>query len=422
MLARLFLSCFVFALLLAPCSLGEKIYISSNPPGATIEIEGKTGTTPFEEDFPGGYFRDPFSLLSRHLNRALVARITLEGYVTKELALTIGPREWVSSSGHKRFQYFMFRSTHFHVDLDELDQTFTGTVTAAAEHEGPVVRRPERSQEEVVQQSKQAVVHLKGNSKGGSGFFVTETGVIVTNAHVVRGEEIVFAELADGQRLEAKVVYEDADLDIALAKVKGKRFPHLVLVEAGDVKQGENVIAIGNPGGAMSFSVSKGIVSAVGPFASAGPGTWIQTDTAINPGSSGGPLLNSRGDAVGMSTQKLVKEDVSGIGFALSSTNVLAVLRRFYPKIGPGLKTLASEESDDGSLEAKTAQGTGTVILPQPEGAEIWVDHAFVGKTPATLPLLAGPHLIVIKMKDHADWIRSITIVKGSQVTLSPEP
>lgn len=78
---------------------------------------------------------------------------------------------------------------------------------------------------------------------------MTETGVIVTNAHVVRGEEIVFAELADGQRLEAKVVYEDPELDVALAKVKGKHLPHLALADVGDVKQGENVIAIGSPGG-----------------------------------------------------------------------------------------------------------------------------------------------------------------------------
>jgi S1-C subfamily serine protease len=284
------------------------------------------------------------------------------------------------------------------------------------------VAEPPRSQEELVQQSKQAVVHLKGNSKGGSGFFVTETGVIVTNAHVVRGEDIVFAELADGQRLEAKIVYEDPEVDIALAKVKGKHFPHLTLAEVADVRQGENVIAIGSPGGAMSFSVTKGIVSAVGPFPTAGPGTWIETDTAINPGSSGGPLLNSRGEAIGMSTQKLVKEDVSGIGFALSSSNLLAVLRRFYPKIDSGLKTMASEENVDAPMRKSSDAGSGTVIFSQPEGAEIWVDRAFVGKVPATLPLSVGQHVIAIKVKNRADWITSITIVKGSQVSLSPEP
>ena len=423
---RLFLSGFGFALLLAPSVLADKLHISSNPPGAAVEIDGKAGTTPFEEDFPGGYFHDPFSLLSHRLSRPLVARISLEGYVTKEIALTIGPREWVSSSGHKRFQYYLFRATHFHVDLDSVDETFTGTVTAVpdsrmAVQPGRPLESP-RSQEEVVQQSKRAVVHLKGNSKGGSGFFVTETGVIVTNAHVVRGEDIVFAELADGQRLEARVVYEDPEVDVALAKVKGRHFPHLTLAEVADVQQGENVIAIGSPGGAMSFSVTKGIVSAVGPFPSAGPGTWIETDTAINPGSSGGPLLNSRGEAIGMSTQKLIKENVSGIGFALSSSNLLVVLRRFYPKIDSGLKTMSSVENDETPAEKSTEVETGTVLFSEPDGAEIWVDHAFVGKAPARLPLSVGQHVVAIKVKNHADWITSITIVKGSQVTLSPEP
>ena len=71
----------------------------------------------------------------------------------------------------------------------------------------------------------------------------------------------------------------------------------------------------------MLFSVTKGIVSAVGKFPNAGPGTWIQTDAAINPGNSGGPLLNSRGEVIGINTQKLMKKDVSGIGFALSATD-----------------------------------------------------------------------------------------------------
>ena len=94
----------VFGLLGVPRACADKLRITSNPPGATVEIDGRTGTTPFEMDFPGGYFHDPLSLLSRHLNRPLVARITLEGYLPKEIELTLGPREWVSSSGHKRFQ------------------------------------------------------------------------------------------------------------------------------------------------------------------------------------------------------------------------------------------------------------------------------------------------------------------------------
>jgi len=96
-------------------------------------------------------------------------------------------------------------------------------------------------------------------------------------------------------------------------------------------RQGESVIAIGNPGGAMPFSVTKGIVSGVGKFSSAGPGVWIQTDASINPGNSGGPLLNARGEVIGINTLRLNKKDAAGVGFALSATDLIAVLREYYP-------------------------------------------------------------------------------------------
>jgi S1-C subfamily serine protease len=162
---------------------------------------------------------------------------------------------------------------------------------------------------------------------------------------VARGEESLLTLLPEGQQLEAKVVYIDADLDIALAKLEGRDFPHLALADAATVKQGENVLVIGNPGDAMLFSVTKGIVSAVGKFTNAGPGTWIQTDTPINPGNSGGPLLNSRGEVIGINTQKLIKKNVTGIGFALSATDLLEVLHRFYPTVS---STSSPERAESG--------------------------------------------------------------------------
>jgi serine protease Do len=163
-----------------------------------------------------------------------------------------------------------------------------------------------------VRRTKPAVVYLKGLDKAGSGFFVAGTGVIVTNAHLARGEETLQTLLSDGQQLEGKVVHVDPELDIALVKAEvtsaRAEFPHLSLADASSVRQGGNVLAIGNPGDAMLFSVTKGIVSAVGQFPSAGPGTWIQTDTPINPGYSGGPFLNARGEVIGINTQKLIKK------------------------------------------------------------------------------------------------------------------
>src|SRR5271154_4071405 len=328
------LPAYALLLLCAAATRAETLKITSTPPGATVEINGvPAGTTPFEKDYPGGYFHKTLTSMGSRLEHAMVARISLTGYATKEIPMTDGPMNWISLNGRNHGEYWLFKSDHFQAVLQPIGQVFTGGVTAKLANAENVDLQPELSLEELVRRTKPAVVYLRGLDKSGTGFFVTETGVIATNAHVARGEESLLTILPGGEQLEAKVVYIDADLDIALAKVDGKDFPHLALADVGTVRQGESVVAIGNPGDAMLFSVTKGIVSAVGKFPNAGPGTWIQTDTPINPGNSGGPLLNSRGEVIGINTQKLVKKNVTGIGFALSATDLLEVLRRFYPNV-----------------------------------------------------------------------------------------
>ena len=124
---------------------------------------------------------------------------------------------------------------------------------------------PVLSLEELVKRTKPAVVYLKALDRAGSGFFVTDTGVIAINAHLARGESSFLAILSSGAQLEAKVVYVDADLDIALAKINstspGFLFPSIALADAATVRQGESVLAIGNPGDAMLFGVTQGIVA-----------------------------------------------------------------------------------------------------------------------------------------------------------------
>src|SRR6267142_5805842 len=330
--------CAALFLLFCPAPIfADKLQITSNPSGATVELDGvAVGTTPFEKEFPGGYFHKTRTSMGSRLEHPVVARISLTGYASKELKLTEGPMNWISLNGRNRGEYWLLKSDHFHVDLQPISETFTGGITAKVS-DAAVGLQPELSLEELVRQAKPAVVYLKGLDKAGSGFFVTGTGVIVTNAHLARGEETLLTILSSGQQLEAQVVHIDPDLDIALAKVEVPSakfdFPHLTLTDANGVHQGESVLAIGNPGDAMLFSVTKGIVSAVGKFPDAGPGTWIQTDTLINPGNSGGPLLNTRGAVIGINTLKLVKKNANGIGFALSSSDLLDVLRRFYPNV-----------------------------------------------------------------------------------------
>jgi len=454
-LSKLCLCALLLQFGIATGARADKLEITSAPAGATVEIDGvAVGTTPFEKDFPGGYFHRTKTPLGSRLEHAMVARVSLAGYATKELQLSEGPMNWVGLNGRNHGEYWLLKSNHFHVQLDPISAVFTGNVAAKLSKNGGADLEVELSLEELVARTKPAVVYLKGLQKAATGFFVSDTGVIAMNAHVARGEESLLTLLTGGQQLEAKVVYIDADLDIALAKVEGSGFPHLTLADASTVRQGESVLAIGNPGDAMLFSVTKGIVSAVGKFASAGPGTWIQTDTPINPGNSGGPLLNSRGEVVGINTQKLVKKNVTGIGFALSATDLLAVLHRFYPSVSPAVRPAASvgtaESSDTSAVAtsaitavrsvtapvaegagmnaadeppteraAQRAGGFGTItITSEPDGAEIYVDEKFVGNSPAKLKLPAGTHAIVLKCQECPDWKREIEVMKDSQVNL----
>lgn len=428
--------CLLLLMLAFPArAFADKLRITTNPSGATLEIDGvPMGTTPFEKEYPGGYFHKTRTSFGARLEHPMVARLSLAGHSTKEVTLTEGPMSWISLNGRNHGEYWLLKSDHFQVELQPISETFTGVVSANVSGTNASLL-PELSFAELVRQAKPAVVYLKGLDKAGSGFFVTSTGVIVTNAHVARGEESLLALLSTGEQLLAKVVYIDADLDIALAKVdasaRKNEFPHLTLTSAERVRQGESVLAIGNPGDAMLFSATKGIVSAVGRFSNAGPGTWVQTDAPINPGNSGGPLLNLRGEVIGVNTQKLVRKSVHGIGFALSSSDVLEVLHRFYPEVAvPGAQSATSpEKATDAEVSdaiepshvssPAIPEGMGTVTISSiPDGAEIFVDDKFHGNTPATLKIPAGSHVFLLKFPGRADWRRTLEVTKSSKLTL----
>ncbi len=426
-----FLSLFALSVCLcSPSARADTLKITSTPSGATVEINGVTvGTTPYEEQVPGGYFHKTKTALGRRLQNPMAARISLAGYTTKEIQMTEGPMNWVSLKGHSHGEYWLLKLKNFHVELDPISKVFTGNITAdlprpTDEHPDANLA-PEPPLEDVIAQAKPAVVRLKGLGKSGSGFFVTEKGVIATNAHLARGEGSLIAILPEGQQLAANIIHLDADRDIALVKVEGDDFPYLSLAAASNVRQGETVIAIGNPGDAMSFAVTRGIVSAVGKFSPAGPGIWIQTDANINPGNSGGPLLNARGQVIGINTLKLEKKNVSGIGFALSASDLLAVLLKYYPDpLSPDSKQLlSSPDSAAGAKSATSDQTFGTIELREPEAAEVFVDGKFAGDTPWSSPLAAGKYyVILVRAPGHADWIKRIYVFAGLHTTLSPWP
>jgi serine protease Do len=430
-------------LCLVASSSADTLKITSSPLGATVELDGVTvGSTPFEKDFPGGYFHRTRTALGQRLEHPMVARLSLPGYATREIALTVGPMNWIDLHGHNHGEYWLIKADHFHADLELISAAFTSAVAAVSAAQ-PAAFQLELSLEEIVKRAKPAVVCLKGLNTMGSGFFVTETGVIATNAHVARGDSTLLVILPSNVQLQARVVYIDADLDIALVRADtpfpGYAFPYLALADVTTVQQGESVLAVGNPGDAMLFSATKGIVGAVGKFPTFGPGTWIQTDAPINPGNSGGPLLNSRGQVVGLNTMKIAKKNVTGIGLALSSTDLLTVLHRFYPDV-PGTSVRASTESPADSTEPSIAttqlaetltpatlssvpsapsDGYGQLtITSEPDAAEIFIDGKFHGNAPATLKLPAGTHAILIKSTGRPDFTRTLDLPKSSRLNL----
>jgi len=152
----------------------------------------------------------------------------------------------------------------------------------------------------------------------GSGFIVSPDGLIMTNAHVVKGAKEVTVKLTDRREYRAKVLGADAKTDIAVLKIDAKNLPTLALGNTKDLKVGEWVLAIGSPFGFES-TVTAGVVSAKGrslPDDSYVP--FIQTDVAVNPGNSGGPLLNTRGEVVGINSQIYSRSGgYQGVSFAI---------------------------------------------------------------------------------------------------------
>jgi serine protease Do len=154
----------------------------------------------------------------------------------------------------------------------------------------------------------------------GSGFILSADGYIFTNNHVVEQADKIIVKLSDGREYDAKIVGRDAKTDIALIKIKpNETLPVVQIGDSDKVRVGEWVVAIGNPFG-LEQTVTAGIVSAKGRVIGAGPyDNFIQTDASINPGNSGGPLVNMRGEVVGINSIKIATSGVEGMGYAISS-------------------------------------------------------------------------------------------------------
>ena len=163
-----------------------------------------------------------------------------------------------------------------------------------------------------------SVVSIRTDVAQGTGFIISEDGFVVTNAHVLTGARFANAITSEQTSESLSLIGYNENLDLALLKIDGS-YDYLRFDDSDDIRVGEKVIAIGNPLG-LSFSVSEGIVSAVNRAGENGIRAYIQTDAALNPGNSGGPLINTDGRVIGINNFKIAGDN---IGFALESSFIV---------------------------------------------------------------------------------------------------
>jgi serine protease Do len=204
----------------------------------------------------------------------------------------------------------------------------------------------------------------------GSGVIISPDGYIITNNHVIDGAVDIRVTMSDRRILPAKLIGADPLTDLAVLKIEGNNFPSVPLGDSTQLHPGQTVLAFGNPLG-FRFTVTRGIVSALNrpnPFAQdrRAPGQFIQTDAAINPGNSGGPLVDARGEVVGINTF-LVSETggFSGMGFAIPAQIVRPVVDSLmkYGKVSHGYIGIGiNDVTPDEAKFFHVSSATGAVV------------------------------------------------------------
>jgi len=197
------------------------------------------------------------------------------------------------------------------------------------------------------------------NAVAGSGFVITQDGYILTNYHVIDGVEDLKVTFADGKTYDAKLVGGEEANDIAVLKIDATGLQTVVVGNSADMKVGQQVVAIGNPLGELTFTLTAGYVSALDRNIKMNDGNTInvmQTDAAINSGNSGGPLFNIYGECIGITNAKYSNNgssnaSIEGIGFAIPINDVIDmvtdIIEKGYVTGKPNVGILMEEVNDD---------------------------------------------------------------------------
>src|SRR5215203_1056844 len=262
----------------------------------------------------------------------------------------------------------------------------------------------------------------------GSGVVIRRDGMILTNAHVVGPARSVQVGLADGRKVNGTVLGRDAGLDVAVIRIPVTDVPVAPLGNSDQLQVGQLAIAVGNPLG-LERTVTTGIISAVNrPGRTLGGETFIQTDAAISPGNSGGPLVDSRGNVIGINSAELLGQGVQGLGFAIPINLAMAMANQVLATgryVRPFLGILFSDVDADLATQFRLPVREGVLVTEvqggSPAAAGGLREQDIITRINETPVAMGGDVRRVLRSLKPGDTVR-LTVVRppnGTRATLS---